>query len=215
MAQFKHLSKGSQQKLYPYIKYWGMWNHKYATDELIAEQDINAKLPTEILGDRRDVATCALTYALMWGDWDLLLDLLNNGADVNAIDDKHEGKSILQIAVDYGRAEMAYKLAEKKAEHFLKKHTPHQHGTKAEVESELGKRQIEYLAECTVPYMSLFGNPIGGLWAAKETVKNSVCNPIRFLCGKTEKADVDYSDLEIEIEGAKMFVEDAKRRKAV
>lgn len=141
MCKFEHLSLLTQAKLFPLITYWGMNSKKHADIKSLNECDINDPLDVSILANGDIFAQYAITYAVLLDDSDMLRELCKLGADIDCMDEFHQNKTPLELAVELGRANIAKILL-----------------------AAGGKPTVR----CVAPDMSILTNPIGFAWTMKE-----------------------------------------------
>lgn len=98
MAKFKDLKIKSFDTLQPHITYW--------CDDLNLDLSIDHKFEINTSGANRDIAEYAITYAVLLDDKALTEDLCRNGVKLDITDHWNSNKSPLEIAIEYGRAEI-------------------------------------------------------------------------------------------------------------
>src|SRR5579862_7997547 len=104
MPEFTKLTSRSIRKLEPHIIYWS------EAVELNLNLDINTELDILTSGCNRYIAKYAINYAILLDDQELVWDLCRNGASLEVKDSLHHNKNPLEIAIEYGRANIVETL---------------------------------------------------------------------------------------------------------
>jgi len=136
--KFKDLKPKSIETLRAHITFWSL-----------ADFDLNLSIDhkheIETTGVNRYLAEYAITYAVLLDDKELTKDLCQNGARLDIMDSWTSNKTPLELAIEYGRAEVATILI--------------QYGAKL-------KKEVK------VPSSNPCSNPLTFFWTLKESANN-------------------------------------------
>ena len=98
------LSKESIETLRPLIS---QWLFEKAENVNLDHFNINQPLTIEMSGWNKTIAGYAINYAVLLDDKQLAIDLCENGADLTVRDRWNANRTPLELALHYGRAEIA------------------------------------------------------------------------------------------------------------